>query len=188
MKAAILFAITATAIAQQPAPTVARLYDGPLSNVEHEVVSLAEAMPADKYNFAPKDGAFESVRTFAAQARHIATVNYMCAAAVLHEKTPIDPGKAEEGPASNSTKEQIVKYLKDSFAYAHKAAQSMTAANQLEMVPSPFGGGQMARGDAASVLVWHSFDHYGQMVVYARMNRVVPPASQPAPPPPPKKK
>jgi len=26
--------------------------------------------------------------------------------------------------------------------------------------------------------VWHSFDHYGQMAVYARMNGVVPPASR----------
>ncbi len=187
MKAAILFVFTAAAIAQQPTPTVARLYDGPLSNVEREVVSLAEAMPADKYNFAPKEGAFESVRNFGQQARHIATVNYLCASAVLQEKTPIDPGKTEEGPESNRTKEQIVKYLKDSFAYAHKASQSITAANQLDMVASPFGSGQMVRGDAASLLVWHSFDHYGQMVVYARMNRVVPPASQPAPPPPAKK-
>jgi hypothetical protein len=36
----------------------------------------------------------------------------------------------------------------------------------------------MARGGAAAVPVWHSFDHYGQMVVYARMNGVVPPASR----------
>jgi hypothetical protein len=38
----------------------------------------------------------------------------------------------------------------------------------------------MARGAAALVPVWHSFDHYGQMVVYARMNGIVPPASRPA--------
>ena len=57
----------------------------------------------------------------------------------------------------------------------------MTAANQVQLVKSPFGDGQEARGNVASVAVWHSFDHYGQMVVYARMNKVVPPASMPQP-------
>jgi len=54
----------------------------------------------------------------------------------------------------------------------------LTVANQLEQVPSPFGEGKTTRGYMVSVVVWHSFDHYGQMVVYARMNGVVPPASR----------
>jgi len=162
--------------------TVARLYDNQLTNIERGIVSLAEAMPAGKYNFAPKDGAFQDVRTFALQARHVATVTYLVAAAALKEKSPVEAGKNENGPESMQTKEQIVKYLKDAFAYAHKANQTLTAENQLEMLPSPFGSGQMARGQAASVATWHSFDHYGQMVVYARMNGVIPPASMPAPP------
>jgi uncharacterized damage-inducible protein DinB len=187
MKLTMILAFASALLAQAP-PTVARLYDGPLANVERELVALAEAMPAEKFNFAPKEGSFATVRTFGEQARHIATVNYMCAAAVLKEKSPVEAGPKEEGPEANRTKEQIVQYLKDSFAYAHKAMNSITAGNQLEMVSSPFGPGQMARGDAASIPTWHSFDHYGQMVVYARMNGVVPPASQPAPPPPPVKK
>jgi uncharacterized damage-inducible protein DinB len=187
MKPILMILLAGALLAQTPA-TVARLYDAPLSNIEREVVSLAEAMPADKFDFKPSGGAFGTVRTFGEQARHIATVAYLCAAATLKEKAPVDPGPKEEGPDSNRTKEQIVKYLKDSFAYAHKAARSVTAENQLEMVPSPFGPGQMPRGDAASIPTWHSFDHYGQMVVYARMNGVVPPASQPAPPPAAKKK
>ena len=189
MKPTLYFLFAGSLLAQAPPPTVARLYDGPLTSVERQLVGLAEAMPADKYNFAPKDGSFANVRTFAEQIRHIATVNYMCAAAVLKEKSPVEPGPIENGPDTNRTKEQIVKYLKDSFAYAHKAMQSITAENQLEMVPAPFNpGGMTARGAAASIPTSHSFDHYGQMVVYARMNGVVPPASQPAPPPPAKKK
>lgn len=49
------------------------------------------------------------------------------------------------------------------------------------MIPSAFNPKQKtARGSmaSASVPVWHSFDHYGQMVIYARMNGVVPPASR----------
>jgi hypothetical protein len=187
MKNLIALIAGASALLAQPAPTVARLFDQPLTGAERQIVGLAEAMPADKYNFAPKDGAFDTVRTFGEQIRHVATVNLMCAAAVLGQPKP-EEGKNENGPDSNRTKEQIVKYLKDSFTEAHKAAQSMTAENQLQMIQSPFGTNQVTRGYVAGVPAWHTFDHYGQMVVYARMNKVIPPASQPAPPPPGTKK
>ena len=43
-----------------------------------------------------------------------------------------------------------------------------------DQVPSPFGRGTMQRVAAAAFLGMHSNDHYGQMVVYARMNGVIP--------------
>ncbi len=161
------------------APTIAQIYDNQLRNAERDIVRLAEAMPADKYNFAPTNGTFTGVRTFGLQVRHIATFLYVGAASVLGEKPTIDQGKDENGPDSLQTKEQIVKFLKDSFVYAHKAMQSLTDKNQLDMVPSPFGRGEMPRASAALFCEWHPFDHYGQMVVYARMNGVVP-GAQPA--------
>jgi uncharacterized damage-inducible protein DinB len=164
------------AAAAAEAPTVARLYDAQVSSIERDIVPLAEAMPADKYNFAPTQGEFKGVRTFAQQAKHVAAVIYLVAAAAQKEKPPVDTG-GENGPDAFAGKEQIVKFLKDSFAYAHKAAQSLTEKNQLELVKSPFGEGEISRGGAVSVVAWHSFDHYGQMVVYARMNGIVPPAS-----------
>jgi hypothetical protein len=72
-----------------------------------------------------------------------------------------------------------VKYLKDSFTLAHKAAAGLTAANAMDMVPSAFGSGKTPRMSMASVVPWHTFDHYGQSVVYARMNGIIPPASRP---------
>lgn len=159
------------------APTVARIYDSQVTTVEREVVSLAEAMPADKYAFAPTAGEFKGVRTFGQQVKHLAAVNYLVAAAAQQTKPPVDTG-GENGPDSAKTKDQIVQFLKDSFAYCHKAAQTLTAENLTEQVPSPFGQGQTSRGSLVSVVAWHSFDHYGQMVVYARMNGVIPPASR----------
>ena len=134
-------------------------------------------MPAEKYDFAPTAGEFQGVRTFAQQIKHLAAVNYMVAAAAQRVKPPVDTG-GESGPASTKTKDQIVQFLKDSFAYCHKAAQTLTAQNQTELVPSPFGDGEMARGSLISIAVSHTLDHYGQMVVYARMNGIVPPASR----------
>ena len=170
--------VAAAAVHAADKPTLAGLYDGQLRTPEGEVVPLAEAMPAEKYAFAPTAGEFKGVRTFLQQVKHIATTNYMVCAALLNEKSPIDAGKDENGPETVDNKDQAVKYLKDSYAYCHKAVATLTAANQLDQIPSPFGQGQMIRGAAASIPVWHSFDHYGQMVEYARMNGIIPPASR----------
>src|SRR6185369_1029048 len=143
--------------------SASKLYDGQLSMVESEIVSLAEAMPADKYNFAPTDGAFKTVRTFGSQVKHVAAVIYIAAAAAKGEKPDANIGTGEDGPDTVKTKEQIVKFLKESFAYAHKVMATLTEANMLELVKSPFGGPDTARGGIASATVWHTFDHYGQM-------------------------
>lgn len=179
-KVLILFGSAVIAAAAAEAPTIAKIYDGNLSIAESEIVPLAEAMPADKYDFAPTDGAFKGVRTFGQQVKHMASTIYGLSASIAEQKPPADVG-GEDGPASVKTKDDIVKYLKDAFAYSHKVMQSMTPENQLRMVKFPFGGEQ-PRGAIAELVVWHCFDHYGQMVVYARMNGVIPPASQPRPP------
>ena len=56
----------------------------------------------------------------------------------------------------------------------------MTAANALEPAGGPYGGPSTRLG-IATLSIWHASDHYGQLVVYLRMNGIVPPASQPAP-------
>ena len=165
------------------APTVGETLDGQFRNAEREIVGLVEAMPADKINFAPSNGVingseFTGVRTFAQQAKHLATYIYMLSSAVLEQKPPIDIGKGDAGPESVQTKEQIVAYMKGAFAFGHKALQSITEKNEMDQVPGPFPGSKMARIAAGVFMMYHNFDHYGQMVVYARMNGVIPPASQ----------
>jgi uncharacterized damage-inducible protein DinB len=171
---ALCLALTASAA---DAPTVAQVYDSQVTTVERDVVPLAEAMPADKYNFAPTSGEFKGVRTFAQQVKHLAAVIYMVAAAAQKEKPPVDIG-SESGPDSVASKEQIVAFLKGAFTYAHKAALALNEKNQLELVKSPFGDNQVTRASVVAIVGWHSMDHYGQMVVYARMNGIVPPASR----------
>jgi hypothetical protein len=155
-----------------------KIFDQELTMLERELVPLAEAMPADKYGFAPTQGEFKGVRTFGQQISHIAAVMYMVSASVLGEKVPTEAGEGENGPASLKTKDDIVKYLKSAVAYSHKAMNSLTDANLTAMVKSPFGEGDVPRVSMASVVTWHSFDHYGQMAVYARMNGIIPPASR----------
>lgn len=161
------------------ADPIAQVYDQQVSTVEREVLGLAQAMPADKYNFAPTDGTFTGVRTFALQVRHVATMIYTISGSILEEKPPVDTGKTDNGPDTLVTKDQIIDYFKGALAYAHKAVGTLNEKNMLDPVPSPFGFGTMQRVAAAGVIAYHSYDHYGQMVVYARMNGVIPPSSQP---------
>lgn len=157
--------------------TVSSVLDGTVKNIESEFVSAAEAMPEDKYGFAPSNGEFKGVRTFAQQVKHVAAVNYIVGGTILGEKPPVDTG-GENGPDSIKSKADILRFLKDSFAYAHKAAASVNDANAVEPIKNPFGKESTTRLGMATVFAWHGFDHYGQMVEYLRMNGIVPPASR----------
>jgi uncharacterized damage-inducible protein DinB len=157
--------------------TVMQVLDRSVMNLEHEFIPAAEAMPEDKFGFAPSSGEFKGVRTFGEQVKHVAAVNYIFGAAMLSEKVPVDVGD-ESGPASVKTKEQILSYLKESFAYVHKAIATVDEKNLVQPLKSPFGEGSVTRLGLATSVTAHGFDHYGQMVLYLRMNGIVPPASR----------
>jgi hypothetical protein len=162
---------------QQP-PTLNQVVDRSFTGMERQFVSVAEEMPADKYSFAPTQGEFKGVRTFGQQVKHVAAVNYSLGGALLGEKPPVDTGD-ESGPDSLKTKDEIVKYLKDSFAYSHKAIATINEKTATEMVNSPFGSNKVSRIALGILYTGHGFDHYGQMVVYQRMNGIIPPPSRP---------
>lgn len=173
------FAAEPQAAASAQKPTFAMVLDRNVTQAEKEVVPAADAMPEDKFNFAPATsmGEFKGVRTFALQVKHIATANYMLGAGILGEKPPVEM-KDENGPESVKSKAEVMKYLQDSFAYLHKAVNSITDANVLEQVQSPFGPNKVTRLSLAIGAISHPYDHYGQMVEYLRMNGIVPPASR----------
>lgn len=178
--AILLFAIPAPAQVAKPKEehrTITQLLDRSVTNFEHEFIPAAEAMPEDKFGFAPTSGEFKGVRTYAQQIKHVAAVNYELAAALLEQKPPTDIGD-ESGPASITTKADVLKYLKDSFEYVHKGIATINEQNVTETVKSPFGEGKVSRLGLATSVVSHGFDHYGQMAVYLRMNGIVPPASR----------
>jgi hypothetical protein len=157
------------------APSVGQVLDGQFRNADREITALVEAMPADKFNFAPTNGEFKGVRTFAQQAKHMAAFIYIASSALLGEKPPVEVG-GEDGPDSVRTKEQVVAYVKGAFAFGHKALLSITEKNQMENVPME--GRPQARIATAVFMMYHNFDHYGQMVEYLRMNGIIPPASR----------
>lgn len=136
-----------------------------------EVVSAAEAMPADKYNFAPTHGEFKGVRTFGQQLTHIAEAQYYFFSG-FGSKPTIDA----KSLGKLTGKDEIVKALKDSFAFARQATDTMTAENAFEEIGEVDGAN--TRATIAAFSLAHTNDHYGQMIEYLRMNGIVPPASR----------
>jgi uncharacterized damage-inducible protein DinB len=73
-------------------------------------------------------------------------------------------------------KDEIVKALKDSYAFAQQATQTMTLENAFKEIPQK--DGTNTRVSIAAFSLAHTNDHYGQMVEYLRMNGIIPPASR----------
>jgi uncharacterized damage-inducible protein DinB len=162
-----------------PKPTIASELDSQLTMLEKDFVSAAEAMPEEKYSFAPSMGEFRGVRTFAQEVRHVAYANHLFFGAIVGEKPEAGPGR--EGPESIRTKAEILRYLRESFALGHRAIGTITPDNAVTVVenaPVPRFRTRLAMATHACA---HAYDHYGQMIEYLRSNGIVPPASQPQP-------
>ncbi len=146
--------------------------------LQMEVVGAAEAMPADKYDFAPTGGDFKGVRNFGSQVKHLAEANYeFFQGWDVPGATAVDSKTIE----ALKTKDEIVKALNDSYTYAHAAIGTITAQNAFDAVKGFGPKWKETRASAAAFCIAHSMDHYGQMVEYLRMNSIIPPASRPQP-------
>ncbi len=152
-----------------PAQTYGRL----LSLLEGEFVGAAEAMPEDKYKFAPTTalGEFKGVRTFGEEVRHVAESNWYFFG--NPDATEADTKAKSEAIEKLTSKAEIVQALKDSFTQAHSFVDGITTDNAFVIMPR----GNTRAGMAAFGIA-HFMDHYGQMAEYMRMNGVVPPASR----------
>ena len=155
---------------------------------EYEVRSAAEAVPADKYNFRPRPGNFGGVypgygpkemRTFAEQIKHVACANFAFAAELDGKQPP--PACDTGGPNPAKTRDDLIVYLRDSFKALKTSLGAITQQNMFDPIEGPYAGPNTRLG-LAEVCLWHAADHYGQLVLYMRLNGIVPPASRPNPP------
>jgi hypothetical protein len=175
---AALPAANSVARGQSPTSAVRTEVDYWISTTEREFVGLADAMPPEKFDFAlPRAiGEFAGVRTFGAQVKHVAANNYGMATLIRGERRPSETAN-ETGPDSVRTREQVLAYLRGSFRALHEAVATIDDANAAAAVALP-GTSLKTRLSCAIDAVAHSYDHYGQLVVYLRMNGIVPPASR----------
>jgi hypothetical protein len=163
----------------------AKSLDTAVTGLEKLWIGAASAMPADKYSFAPSAAIFvpaqatkyEGVRTYAQLVTHTIQANYRYFSLIGGIKPDVDVtaiGKL-------TTKDDILKALADTFAFAHKAVANVTVANAFDAVQGRPGSNQ-TRVTAFAGAIAHGEDEYGQAVEYLRMNAIIPPASAPREP------
>jgi hypothetical protein len=167
-----LLACSSLTRAQDEPRNVSQVLDAWVTKTEQQLVPAAEAMPEDKYSFAPTGGEFKGVRTFAEQVKHLAAANYQLGAAIVHEEPPAGTHD-ESAPDTVRTKAQVMEYLRGSFASLHHAAHAIDE----QCVNEPELKGHTRLWLMIDALE-HSSNHYGQMVEYLRMNGIVPPESR----------
>jgi hypothetical protein len=153
-------ATSASAQSAKPEPTHRDVLLRHWTEIGDKVVKMAEEFPEQKYEFRPVAG----VRTFADNLRHVAFWNTFVSKTVKGEK--VDPKVNELPKADYPTKAAIVKALKSSLDEATDLLKKSP--------PSP----SAKVSDLWVSFIEHSGEHYGQLVVYFRLNGIVPPASR----------
>lgn len=152
--------------------------DAVQSLIEKDWIGLADAMPADKYAFAPSAEDFKSellkpdytgVRTFGQEVAHVAMANFAFAAAISATKSTVDMKSVNAA----FDKPTARKNLADSFAALHAAIATLTPENSWDGASTP----GTTRAGTVAYNFGHMRDHYGQLVEYLRMNGLTPPAS-----------
>lgn len=188
-KALLMFLLFASFLnAQTPAaeqqPKQVPAFMGPCANLVCEVENdwsrnnvmlygLANSMPEDKFGYKPTP----AQQTFGERVLHVAQVNVMLLQA-LGAKTPmpvIDMNAISKAASMDA--------LQRVGGYGIAVIKELGEQGLLARIDSPgpvgwFMGPQVSRQSVLYFLMTHSQDTYGQLVVYARMNGITPPASR----------
>ena len=171
LKRSLLVIVTAAAPAfaqagSNPATAAARLI---WESNRSYVTQSATDVPENLYSFRPTP----DVRTFGEIIGHVAGSQNMFCAIVLGEKPPAED--AVEKAAK--TKAALVDALKKSNDYCARA-YAMTDQASIAMVD--LFGEQRSKLYALMMNASHDGEHYGNLVTYMRINKIVPPSSRPS--------
>jgi len=136
------------------------------------LTDMAADFPENKLDYK----ATPAQRTIAEQLLHAAGANYLFIDAALGTKPPKDV----ENPSRKTyqTRAQIVEYVKKSFADGAAAIKRLGNNGLIEETKAPFGNEMETKAALFAEAMEHANDHYGQCVVYYRLNGLVPPASR----------
>jgi uncharacterized damage-inducible protein DinB len=180
----VLCLIASVAQAQPPAKPQANTPDSrfrdevrfSLETSKSEILRLADAVPAEKYDWRPGQG----VRSVGEVYVHIANGNRLLMGFL--RATPPSREEFNKMVADNQQKEkslkgkaQIIADLKQSFDEVEKALDSTSAA-EADRAVKAFGRDTTVRG-IFILITRHASEHLGQSIAYARMNGIVPPWS-----------
>ena len=152
--------------AQAPAPSLAKEIAASFQRASTEILDVAEAMPADKYGYKPTP----EISSFGEQLVHVAGITQRFVDTAKGTKTDAPHHAA-------TTKPEIMELLKKSFQNAQDMINPLTDAQLLEPVKFPFGDRTVTRATFWQGPLYQIRNHHGQLVVYLRMNGIVPPTT-----------
>ena len=138
-----------------------------------KLVEMAQDFPEDKFDYK----ATPAQRTFAEQLLHVAGANYYFINAASGAKQP-DDGIENPSRATYKTRAQVVAFIQKSYADGAAVIQQQGDKGMLEAVKSPFGNELYTRAVIWTFAMNHANEHYGQCVVYYRLNGLVPPETR----------
>lgn len=158
--------------APKPAASPSQAVLDQWNDIGRKLIAMAEDFPEDKYEYKPKP----EQRSFREQLLHASDSNYFFSNPATGQKMP-----SEEDPSKNKlkSKSEVVAFVKKSFADGAAAIKAKGDSGMSETIVDPYGNRQVRLGDLAYELIEHSGEHYGQLVVYYRVNGLVPPESRP---------
>jgi uncharacterized damage-inducible protein DinB len=135
---------------------------------KNTMMKIADAMPEDKFSYKSTP----AQRDYGQQILHVAGGNVMYLRFFGGKAVP---------PAINrgaTSKAEILKALADSFDYGAALINEQTDQTMMQTVQTNQYLGPSSKARVIYFLIGHTWDIYGQMAVYLRLNGVVPPASQ----------
>ena len=166
VSAIILVAMLRPATAQSASIQAEMLKDW--TDLKTTMTKIANEMPEDKYSFKPTP----PQQDYGQRVVHIAQVNVQFLG-MLGGKTT-----APTIDAKATAKEAAMKAMADSFDYGIAILKEQTDQTMLQTIAGPPFLGRSTRARIYTFLIGHTWDIYGQMAVYLRLNGHVPPASQ----------
>lgn len=141
-----------------------RFYAG----MKHIVFLAAEKVPEKSYSFK----ATKEVRSFGEIVGHIADSQFEMCSIALGEKYV-----ARNIEKTKTSKADLITALKEGFAFCDRAYDGITEESASQLVN--FMGAETTRIGVLSANLTHSGLHYGNLVTYMRMKKIVPPTSEP---------
>lgn len=142
------------------------------NDVGRKLIAIAEDLPEDKYDYKPHPDS----RTFVGQLLHVSASMYFFTDLAQGQKMHIS-----EDPKRDDLKNkaQIVAFVKKCVEDGANVIKTKGDKGMAQEIVEPFSNQKMRLTDFAYGLIEHSGEHYGQLVVYYRINGMVPPESRP---------
>jgi uncharacterized damage-inducible protein DinB len=152
--------------AQTPAPSITKEMAAGFQRASNDILDIAEAMPAEKYGYKPTP----EMSTFSDQLVHVA--------GIVQRFVDTSKGvKMEAAHHGAMAKPEVIALLKKTFQSGQDSLAQLSDAQLLEPVKFPFGDRTVTRFTYWQGPLYQLRNHHGQLVVYLRMNGIVPPTT-----------